>query len=191
MVPVDQLWMPVLLSAVFVFVASSVIHMALPVHKGDMQKLPDEDAVGEAMRKAGVKPGDYLLPCPGSMKEMGTPEFKARYERGPVAFMTVMPSATPAIGKSLLIWFVWSVIVSFFVGYLTGLACPAGTGYPEVFRVAGTVAILGYAFSNVTNSIWKGVAWSTTFKFVFDGVVYALVTAGTFGWLWPETVGPA
>ena len=185
MVPVDQLWMPIVLAAVFVFIASSVIHMATPMHKSDMKKLPEEDAVGAAMRKAGVGPGDYLMPCPGSMKEMGAPEFQEKYRRGPVAFLTVLPSAPPAMGKALGSWFVFCLLVSFFVAYITGLACPAGTHYGQVFQVAGSVAILGYAFSNVTNSIWKSVAWGTTLRFVVDGMIYALVTAGTFGWLWP------
>ena len=54
-----------------------------------------------------------------------------------------------------------------------------------VFRLTGTAAFLGYALTNVTNSIWKGVSWGVTAKFLFDGLVYALVTAATFGWLWP------
>ena len=185
MVPVDQLWMPVLLSSVFVFVASSVIHMATPMHKGDMKKLPAEDAVGEAMRKPAVPPGEYVMPCPGSMKEMGSPDFLAKYTRGPVAYLVVMPSAAPSIGKALGQWFVLCLVVSFFVAYITGLACPVGTHYGQVFQVAGTVGILGYAFSNVTHSIWKSVSWGTTLRFAIDGVIYALVTAGTFGWLWP------
>lgn len=80
-------------------------------------------------------------------------------------------------------------MISVFVAYLTSLALPLGTkhDYMKVFRIAGTVAVLGYAFSNVTDSIWKGVSWAITLRFVFDGIVYGLVTAGTFGWLWPAS----
>lgn len=184
-VSIVQLGLPILLSAVFVFLVSSVIHMATPMHKNDMGKLPDEESIMAAMRKASVQPGEYCMPRPTTMKEMCTPEFTEKYKLGPVAVVTVMPSGPPSVGKSLAQWFVWTLVVGVFVGYITALACPAGTHYGTVFQVAGTVGILGYAFCNVTNSIWKGVSWGTTFKFVIDGVLYALVTAGTFGWLWP------
>ena len=45
MVSISALWLPILLSAVIVFVASSIIHMVLPVHRGDYRKLPEEDRV--------------------------------------------------------------------------------------------------------------------------------------------------
>ena len=180
-----DLWMPIVLSAVFVFIASSVLHMATPMHKGDMKKLPGEEQALAGLRAAGVVPGDYMFPCPGSMKEMGSPEFLEKYKAGPVGTMTVLPNGPPNMGKALGLWFVWTLVVGVFVAYLTSLSQSAGAPYMHVFRVAGTVAILGYAFSNVTNSIWKGVSWGTTFKFVVDGVIYGLVTAGTFAWLWP------
>ena len=51
-----DLWLPILLSAVFVFVASSVLHMVLPIHKGDYKKPPGEDAVLESMRDRASRP---------------------------------------------------------------------------------------------------------------------------------------
>jgi len=180
-----ELWMPIVLSAVFVFLVSSVLHMLLPIHKGDFARLPDEEGTRAALRAAGVGPGDYVSPCPSSMKEMASPEMMKQYEDGPVFMLTVMPSGPPAMGRSLGQWFVFSVVVSAIAGYVTSLALPHGAPYMQVFRIAGTVAIAIYATGNVSNSIWKGVAWSTTWKFVFDGVCYGLVTAGTFAWLWP------
>ena len=186
MVTLAGLWLPILLSAVFVFVASSVIHMMLPIHKKDWGKLVNEAEVLAALRKAGVTPGTYMFPCAGSMKEMATPEMVEKLNLGPVGHMTVLPNGPWAMGKSLGQWFAFTVVIGLFVAYLGTLALPSGAGYEQVFRFTGTVAILGYAFSNVTDSIWKGVSWSTTAKFLFDGVVYGLVTAGTFGWLWPS-----
>jgi hypothetical protein len=55
-----------------------------------------------------------------------------------------------------------------------------------VFRFAGTTAFLGYAFALAHDSIWFKRRWSTTVKFLFDGLLYGLLTAGTFGWLWPR-----
>jgi hypothetical protein len=186
MIPLTELWLPILLSAVFVFVASSVIHMALPIHRGDYRKLPDEDALLEALRAHGLQPGHYMFPLPASMKDMNTPEMREKYQRGPVGTMTVLPNGPPAIGTNLILWFLYSVLIGIFVAYIGSLALPRGAEYRAVFRVCGTVAILAYALASVPESIWKGQRWGVTLKFIFDGVVYGLVTAGTFGWLWPE-----
>lgn len=185
-VTLAQLWLPILLAAVFVFVVSSVIHMATPMHKGDHGKLPDEDAVLEALRKAGVRPGSYMFPCAGSMKEMSSPEMLEKQRRGPVGWLTAIPNGPVPIGRSLVQWFVYSLVIAFFAAYVGTQALSQAATYHQVFRLTGTVAILGFAFSNVDASIWKGVRWSVTTRFVLDGIVYGLVTAGTFGWLWPH-----
>ena len=186
MIAVLDLWFPILLAAVLVFVASSVIHMALPIHRGDFQKLASEDAVLESMRNHGVQPGEYMFPCASSMKEMGSPEMLERLNQGPVGWMTVLPNGPIAMGKSLVGWFVFCLVIGVFVGYLGTFALEPGAAYGTVFRFTATVAVLGYAFSNVTNSMWKGSSWTVTAKYAFDGIVYALLTAGTFAWLWPE-----
>ncbi len=186
MIPLTDLWMPILLSAVFVFVVSSVIHMVIPIHKNDMSLLPNEDKVMESLRSLGVGPGDYMFPRACSMKDMGTPEMVEKMRKGPIGTMTILPPGPIAMGKCLVQWFLYSILVGAIAGYVGTLALPAGTDYATVFRVTGTAAILGYAVGNFPNSIWKGVKWGTTFKFVFDGVLYGLVTGGTFGWLWPK-----
>jgi hypothetical protein len=185
MVYLTQLWLPILLSAVFVFVASSIIHMALGYHRSDYRRMPNEDKVSEALRGAGVGPGYYPFPyC--DPKEMGSPEQMEKYKRGPVGFLTVIPSGPPVMAKFLTQWFLVCLVTSFVVAYLTGRALGPGTPYLAVFRIAGTAALLGYAGAVASESIWKGQSWVTTAKFLFDGLVYALLTAGTFGWLWPR-----
>lgn len=185
LVPVFSLWLPILLSAVFVFVVSSVIHMVLPIHKSDYGRMEKEDAVMDAIRAAAVKPGEYMFPSCGSMKEMGDPAFKAKQDKGPVGVMSVMPNGPWNMGRALTHWFLFSVLISLLVGYIAGLTVAPGDAGGIVFRLTATTAILGHAFGNVSNSIWKGVSWTTTCKFVFDGVVYGLVVAATFAWLWP------
>jgi len=111
-----------------------------------------------------------------------------KYNQGPVGFMTVIANGCPNIGKSLVQWFIYSLVISVFVAYIANLTLKPGADYLMVFRITGTVAILGYAVSYIQDAIWKGQKWSTTLKFIFDGVVYGLVTAGTFGWLWPDVV---
>ena len=187
MTTLAMLWLPILLSAVFVFIASSVIHMVLQLHKRDYKRLPNEEQALEALRKAGVGQGQYVFPCPvsGEMKDCGTPEMLAKYEQGPVGVVVVRPRGMPNIGKSLGQWFAFCIVISVFTAYLTGLAAKPGEPGMHVFRVSAAAALLGHGFTSVCDSIWKGVSWGTTVKFVFDGLVYALVTAGTFAWLWP------
>lgn len=185
MVSIAALWMPLVVSAVVVFVASSIIHMVLKYHHNDYGKLPDEDKVMAAMREAGVQPGAYACPRPEDMKDMASPEMTEKYNQGPVCYMTVISNGPPAMGKALGLWFAFSLLIGVFAAYLAGRLLPVGTDYLTVFRVTGTVAFLGYAASYFVDSIWKGVPWSITVKSIFDGLVYALLTGGVFGWLWP------
>ncbi len=186
MVPLMSLWIPILLSAVVVFVLSSFIHMVLPYHRSDFRRLSNEEDVMDALRKTGISPGDYLIPCAGSPKEMRAPEFIEKMKKGPVAFLTVMPSGAPAMGAQLAQWFVYSIVVGVFAGYVAGRALGPGAHYLSVFRFAGCSAFLGYSLALWQNSIWYKRAWRSTLKSTFDGLVYALFTAGVFGWLWPR-----
>ena len=186
MVSLIALWIPIVVSAVFVFLASWVLHMLLTYHRSEYRMLPGEEKIMELMRKAGVKPGGYAMPCPGSPKEMGSPEMIEKYKAGPVAYLTVIPDGPPGMGKGLAQWFGFCLLVGIFCAYITSLTLDPGTHYRMVFRITGTVAFMGYAMGELIDSIWKGRNWSATFKHVFDGLVYSLLTAGTFGWLWPE-----
>ncbi len=85
MVTLAELWLPILLSSVFVFLVSSVFHMLIPLHKNDYKKLPGEDRVMKAMRDEKIAPGQYFIPQCAGMKDMATPEMKAKYDEGPSA----------------------------------------------------------------------------------------------------------
>jgi nucleoside recognition membrane protein YjiH len=186
MVHIHTLWLPILLSAVIVFVASSVIHMVIPFHKSDYRKLPDEEKVLDSLRTSGVTPGRvYVFPFT-THKEMKAPETVEKFKRGPIGLLTIRPSGAPNMGKFLGQWFVYCVVVGIFTAYLTGRTEPPGSQYIEVFRIAGTAAFVGYSLALVQNAIWKGETWGVTFKHLIDGVIYGLLTAGTFGWLWPR-----
>lgn len=184
MVALASLWMPILLSAVLVFVVSSIIHMALQYHNSDFAKLPDEDKVLAAMREAGVQPGDYFFPRADDPKQQMSEEMMARYKRGPAGTMTVMDGEFN-MGKQMGQWFAYSVIVSVFVGYVLSRTMPAGADYMSVFQIASTVGFLAYAGCEPIRSIWWKRGWGATVKQMFDGLLYGLVTAGAFGWLWP------
>jgi hypothetical protein len=186
MVPISALWMPILVSAVIVFVASSILHMVLPYHKSDYRKLPEEDRVVDALRAAGVTPGPVYHFPHTTHKDMKSPEVAEKFKRGPVGLLTVIPSGPPAMGKYLGLWFVYCIVVSVLVAILAGTTLRPGTSYLLVFHLTGLAAFLAYGVGQLQDSIWKGQTWGVTFKHIVDGLIYALLTAGTFGWLWPR-----
>ena len=185
MVPLTALWAPIVLSAVIVFIASSIMHMLLPYHQSECHQLPDEANLLATLRAAGLKRGLYMFPY-GSHKDMKSPAMQEKYKQGPVGMMTVFPSGPPAMPKFLGMWFVYCLVIGFFTAYLTGHTVPAGSNYLVVFRVAGTAAFMAYGLGQLSNGIWKAQPWSMTIKEVVDGLIYGLLTAGTFGWLWPR-----
>ena len=184
MVSVLSLWLPILLAAVIVFVVSSIVFTVLTYHQSDYKAVPSEDQVMDALRGFEIPPGDYVLPYM-SAQNMKTEELKQKVEKGPVAFMTVIPSAMPSMGKNLVLWFVYCLVVGLLAGYVAGATLPPGSHYMAVFRVVGATAFAGYGLALAQSSIWYHKGWAATFKSIADGLVYALLTAGTFGWLWP------
>ncbi len=186
MVSLTALWLPIVLSAVIVFIASPIIHMVIGYHNSDYKKLPGEDKIAAVMREEGVSPGFHSIPHAANMKEMGKPEHVEKLEQGPVGLVTIMPSGPPNMGKFLGLWFVFCLVISVFAAYIAGRTLGPGADYLAVFRYAGTTAFLGYAASEPIASIWKGQPWGVTLKHMFDGLIYALLTGGVFGWLWPS-----
>jgi len=185
MVPLMALWLPVLLSAVIVFIASSILHMVLPFHRSDYKQLPEEDRLLSALRTVDLKPGLYAFPyC--THKDMKSPAMEEKRKLGPVGLLTVFPKGPMNMGKFLGMWFVYCLIVGLFVAYLAAHTVPFGAHHRTVFRVTGTAAFLAFGVGQIVNGIWSGQPWSNVAKHVFDGLVYALLTAGTFGWLWPR-----
>ena len=185
LVPLASLWLPILLSAVIVFIASSILHMLLTYHRGDYHQIPDEDRFLAGLRPANLKRGLYVFPYV-LPKDMKSPAAIERYKQGPVGFLMIMPSGPPAMPKFLSQWFGFCVLVGIFVAYLTGHVMAPGAHYRAVFRVAGTAAFMAYGMGNLVNGIWRGQTWSTVLKEMVDGLIYALLTAGVFGWLWPR-----
>lgn len=186
MVSLGALWLPILLSAVMVFVASTLIHMVLKYHASDYRALPNEDAIRAAFRGANPGPGQYIIPHMTDMKQMGSPEHIAKCTEGPVGVVTLRPNGPPSMGPSLIQWFVFTLVVSAFAAHVASGVLPAGTGYKTVFHTVGLVAFLAYAAGQLPGAIWMGKPWSIAAKEVLDGLIYGLLTAGTFGWLWPR-----
>lgn len=185
MTPITALWLPILLSAVFVFIASSIVHMLLKYHAADYRPLPDENAFANAVRPLAIPPGDYMIPRASSMDDMKSPEFQEKMKNGPVMMMTVMPPGT-SMGRAFGLWFLHILIVSTFAAYITGRALAPGAAYLEVFRFAGATAFIAYGVAIWPLWIWYHRSLGTTLRSTLDALIYACVTAGTFGWLWPK-----
>ncbi|MBL7994136.1 hypothetical protein JNM05_02095 [bacterium] len=185
MVSILALWLPILLSAVAVFIVSSIIHMFLQWHKGEYPKLANEDQVIDALRPVNLKPGDYMVPRAASMEDMKSEAFAEKMKKGPVIIMTVLPNGAPSMSGNLIQWFLYSLLIGVFAAYVAGRALTGDATYLQVFRFVGVTAFLGYSAALWQMSIWYKRSWTTTIMATIDGFIYALVTAGVFGWLWP------
>jgi hypothetical protein len=184
MTAIATLWLPIIVSAVLVFIASSIIHMAPLWHRNELPAPPDADRLQDAMRPFGLRPGEYMLPRAKSMKDCNSPEFVEKLKRGPVLVMTVSPNGPMSMSRPLVQWFIFTLAVSALAAYVTGNALPGDAPYLDVFRIAGTTAFAAYAVGIWQQSIWYNRPWSTTLKLTLDGLIYGLLTGGAFGWLW-------
>jgi hypothetical protein len=184
MVPLMSLWLPILLGAVLVFMASALVWMALPHHKTDWKGLPNEEAVRGVLK--GVAPGLYSVPFVAGMDMSKDPAAAKKFEEGPVAHVTVMPAGPIAMGGMMARSFVFYLLVCLGVAYLTSRTLAPGAAYLAVFRVAGTTAWFAFGLGVIPDSIWFGRPWSSTVKHLADSLLYALLVGGVFGWRWPE-----
>jgi len=189
-VGLGSLWLPALVSAVAVFVVSSIIWMALPYHKADIRFLPDQDAFDRAIGSLDIEPGLYMFPNCSSAEEMKSEAFKARSERGPWGTLTLMGSR-PSFGMNLVRAFLSYLLVCVLVAYVAGVTLAPGAEYLHVFRVCGTCAVLGFCTGGLANDFFLGKPARFVVTGFIDGVVFALVTAGVFAAMWPAPAAPA
>jgi len=186
MVSLTSLWLPIVISAVVVFIASAIVHMVLTYHRTDFSKLPAEADVSAALRNFNLPPGDFIMPHCSSPAEMRTPEFQEKWKKGPKMIVTILGGDSMAMGSQLVQWFLFCVVVSLFAGYMASRALAPGAEYLRVSQMASTTAFLGYAMGHWPNVIWYKRSTSTAIKGTIDGVIYGLLTGGVFGWLWPR-----
>ena len=181
-----SLWLPILLSAVVVFVLSSLVHMVLKWHSSDYGTLGNEDAIRAAIRAGNNTPGRYVLPFCKDMKDMGSEAMKQKYNEGPVGHLTLLPNGQPAMGKYLGIWFLWSLVVAIVAAYLASrLMIWDHVHAHSAAKLVGAVTFIAHGFGSVTESIWFGRPWGQTVKYLIDSALYAIGSALVFLWLWP------
>ena len=180
-----SLWLPILLSAVVVFVISSIIHMVFKWHAADYRGLANEDAVREAIRAGQPTPGRYVIPHCREMKDMSSDAMKQKYATGPVAHITVVPNGQPHMGKYLGQWFLLCVLVSLVAACLASRLVPLDHAYARAAaKLVGAVSFVGYGFGTLQESIWMGRPWSGSAKYLLDAALYAVGAALVFYWLW-------
>lgn len=178
------LWLPILLSAVLVFFAAFLMWTVLPHHRRDWSPLPDEDGVMAALRQAGVAPGMYSFPFHADRE---SEEYREKVRQGPVGLMLVgEPEKRLSMGTSLAQTFVYYLVIGVVVAYLSWHALGGpGADYLAAFRIVGTAALLAHAGTLPIRAIHYGFDWSQVAKESFDGLIYALLTAGAFAGFWP------
>ncbi len=188
MVPLLDLWLPILLSTVAVFILSFLVWTAPPHHKSDFKKLPDEDGVINAMRERPPEPGAYMLPRAWTHAEVQNPEIVKKLTQGPVGLITIVPSGIPTVssmGKKFVQLFVFYLVLCVLVAYVTGTTFATDAAAMDVFRISATVATMGHGTGVVTAAVYFGTPWSNTWKHVIDAVIYGLTTGAIFAALWP------
>jgi hypothetical protein len=180
-----SLWLPIVLSGVFVFIASALINMLFKFwHAPDYRGFTNEDEIRAAIRSGNpAAPGQYALPyCrPEAMKD---PAMQEKFKQGPVGMVYLRRSGVMNMSASLLQWFLFCLLVSLFCA-LIALVLPAGADRHQVFHTVALAALMGHAFGCFTDGIWRGLPWKAAFKYMLDGVIYAVITGATFMWLWP------
>jgi len=186
MTSLAALWLPIVVSAVIVFIVSSIIHMVLPWHKNEFPRVRDEDALMNAIRPLTIPPGEYMVPRAGSMQAMKSPEFVERVNRGPVLILRMLPNGMRPMGPLLLQWFIYLLVVGILSALVAQQALAAGAEHHRVFHIIALTSFLGYALALWQVSIWHARPWSTTIKATIDGIIYGIITGLIFVWLWPK-----
>ena len=185
MVELLDLWLPVVVSAVLVFFASFLSWMILPFHKKEWSRFQDEEAFFAKIRELKIPPGKYMFPYTEGKESCNDPAFLEKWKGGPHGVLQVW-GRVPSFGKNLGSTFVFYLVTGVFVAYLTGHALGPGAAYGQVFRIAGTAALLGYAFATIPDAIWFQKPCGGLMATLIDGLVFALLTAGAFAGFWPS-----
>jgi hypothetical protein len=180
------LWLPTLVSAVAVFILSSIFHMVLPWHRSDYPALPNEPAVLDALRPLNIPPGEYMAPRPADGADMKSPEFLEKMNRGPVITLNVQKPGMVGMGRPLGLWFLYLVIVAALAGHIAYLAFHETGDSHDVFHTVGLASFLGYVAALWQGVIWYRRPWLAVLKSTIDGTVYAVATGMIFVYFWPN-----
>jgi hypothetical protein len=179
-----QLWLPIVVSAVLVFVLSAVTHMFLPARKTEWGRLAKEADLQAALR--GVTPGLYAFPASSTPGENPTPEDLKRWAAGPSGWLSLVPAGPFNMGRNLGLSLLMNLFVSFFAAYIAAHALGVAPHYRAVFRLVGSIGFLAYAVGPIYEAIWYWKPAKSLGLGAIDALLYGLAMGGVFGWLWPR-----
>jgi len=186
-VTVPMLWLPIVLSAVFVMIGSSVVWMALKYENAEWKPIKGEDQLRDVLRKLNLAtPGQYIFPH--MMGEGGPEAAMKKAEEGPAGVLLLRKPAKFSMTPMLAQSFIYYLVVSLFVAYIASHALPKGTEYLRVFQIAGASGFMAYGLGLVPEAIWFARTWRSVLKSMLSALIYGCLTAGTFGWLWPHAM---
>ena len=185
MVPLTDLWLPILLASVAVVFISFLLRMVSRQHYSDYSKLPDEEAVREALRAAGVGQGQYSFPHCDDPATMKSAAFQESWAKGPSGMLHVCPAGPWTMGKSLGQWFAMSLFVSTVIAWLVGLVLAPGADWHTVAKLSGSVAFMSYGCAEICTPIWKAGSWKACCMELLDCALYGFAVGGVFVYFWP------
>lgn len=181
----SAVWLPIVVSAVLVFVASAVVHMFMPYHQTEFSPAPNAGAIQAALRDAA--PGMYGFPMAPEPKERMKPEWMKKWADGPSGWVTVVPRGPMSMPRAMGLSFVVNLVVALLVGWLAWRAFTHGPPTTsQAFRFTGVATFMAYGLSAAYESIWFGRPWRSWFFVLVDSALFGLVTGGAFAWLWPQ-----
>ena len=183
---VAELWIPILLASFFCFIASAIVWMAGPHHKKEWKGAPNEDAIQDVLRKADAQPGGYMFPFGDRSDKSQFAAAMKKWAEGPSGVLFIFPKGQMNMGKMMGQQFAFFLAVNFMLAYVGHHSNLDGQPYLRVFQVIGAIAFMTYWLGSAPESIWFGRPWKSYLLQGVDGLLYALITAGTFGWLWPR-----
>lgn len=183
-----ELWLPIILSGLFAWIASALIHMLIKYHNSDYKKLNNEEDISKSIKHSDNSPGFYTMPYCDDMKEMSDPAVQEKFKKGPVAMITIMENGLPNMGKSLVQQLLFFILGSLLIGYIGTLVLTKGAASGDIFHLLFVSGFLGFGWASIPYSIWFGHPWSVTIKYLIDAIIYSGVIAATYAWLWPSAV---
>jgi hypothetical protein len=176
-----DLWLPILVSSVLIWIVSALIWTVLPWHKNDFSKVDDEEGARAAL--SGLSPGFYNVPHCVDQKALKDPATQQKFKDGPLAFIAILPNGMPPMGRNMALSFLNGVFICVLCAYFVTRTVDPNASYLAVFRIAGTVTWVAYGVAYIQDSIWFGRPWSITMKSLIDALIYGLLAGGVFGWL--------
>ncbi|MBS0186489.1 MAG: hypothetical protein JSS51_00370 [Planctomycetes bacterium] len=186
----SQLWLPILISGVSVWIASFIAWMMIGHHRKDRDAIPGggEQAFMDTVTRMNIKPGNYGFPDFCQHDNLPRQERmaarKALYDRRPMGTLRVWGEMN--MGVNMLVTFLFYLVTSAMIGYLTWAAFGRGASAGKIVQVAGTAGILAYCFASFPHDIWFQKKRRAMMMDWLDGIVFGLITGAIFAWLWPR-----